>query len=383
MTTDSSHLDGTVSDEEIAYLERRCRTGFAAGITSCAYVHESGRAWRGLGALTSAHLASLTRVASALRSGGGFALLQLYDGGRIADPAIVGAAAIRAPSSIASLRPGALTPRAMRPEEVDQLIDAFGRSAGLARDAGFDGIEIHGANHYLIHQFFSPRSNHRDDHWGGSLEKRMRFPLAVARAVRDATGNKMIVGFRLNPLEREAGGFTLDDSSTLADHLGDLDLDYVHVSMDNYRISSPQPEDRDWSKHHAAIRGRNPITALSEVIAGRCAVVASGGIRTLDDAHEAIAAGADLVAIARAVLVEPEWLDKIQRGEHDRVRRALPPDVHRITAELTIPERMATYLLSRPGWVPTERDGTGPDERGSGDDHTLPDLEPAEQGGTE
>src|SRR5262249_49799847 len=73
--------------------------------------------------------------------------------------------------------------------------------------AGFDGVEVHGANHYAVHQFFSPRANHRVDNWGGTLSKRMNFPLAVAQAVRDALGPKLIAGFRITPFESEPGGY--------------------------------------------------------------------------------------------------------------------------------------------------------------------------------
>ena len=115
-----------------------------------------------------------------MRSAGGLAILQIYDGGRIAKPELIGEQTMRAPSAVASLRPGARTPRAMTSDEVESLVGSFRAAAALARKAGFDGVEIHGANHYAVHQFFSPRANHRDDHWGGTLAKRMNFPLAVA-----------------------------------------------------------------------------------------------------------------------------------------------------------------------------------------------------------
>ncbi len=141
-------------------------------------------------------------------------LLQLYDGGRIALPSPVGPEGIRGPSPIPSARPNARTPRELHSSEIDDLIAAFARAAGLGVQAGFDGIEIHGANHYLIHQFFSPRANQRNDDWGGDVAQRARFPLAVAAAVRSAVGPAVTVGFRVTPFESEAGGYTLDDLGT-------------------------------------------------------------------------------------------------------------------------------------------------------------------------
>src|SRR5262249_53163245 len=149
---------------------------------------ESGRSWRGIGAMHDGHLARLRALAEAMRAAGGLAILQVYDGGRIAIPEIIGENRMRAASAIPSLRPGSKTPRAMTSDEVGGLVASFGRPASLARHAGFDGVEIHGANHYAVHQFFSPRANQRTDSWGGTLAKRMNFPIAVARAVRDALG---------------------------------------------------------------------------------------------------------------------------------------------------------------------------------------------------
>src|SRR5579872_6748147 len=131
---------------------------------------------------------------------------------------------MRAASAVASLRPGSSTPRAMAANEVPALIASFGDAASLAQKAGFDGVEIHGANHYAVHQFFSPRANHRDDHWGGTLAKRMNFPLAVAEAVRDALGPRLIAGFRITPFEAEADGYTLADSKLLCGELARLNL---------------------------------------------------------------------------------------------------------------------------------------------------------------
>ncbi|WP_301121843.1 alpha-hydroxy-acid oxidizing protein [Mycolicibacterium fortuitum] len=352
MTTNSSDPQGRVTDDELRYLGRRGATEFGAAVTSCAYVHEDGRSWEGIGASTDDHLESLRAVAQAIGRGGALTLLQLYDGGRIALPGLVGPSGIRGPSPIPSARPDARTPRELQSGEIDDLITAFGRAAALGVQAGFDGIEIHGANHYLIHQFFSPRANRRDDEWGGDAARRARFPLAVAEAVRSAVGPAVTVGFRVTPFESEAGGYTLDDSALLCDQLAETGVDYVHISMDDFRKNSPQPEDRDWTKSREAVESRNPIAAIATAVAGRSAVVASGGIRELDDATEALGAGADLVAVGRAALIDPEWVDKMKAGQHQSVRTHLPADRHDIETALTIPGQMVKYLLSRPGWIP-------------------------------
>jgi 2,4-dienoyl-CoA reductase-like NADH-dependent reductase (Old Yellow Enzyme family) len=349
MTTNSSNPDGTVSDAELAYIRRRCATEFAAGITSCAYVDDDGRSWQGIGAERDAHIDSLREVAKAFKVGDGLAILQLYDGGRLADPKLVAPDAIRAPSAIPSLRPGPMTG-----EEVEGLIASFVAAAKRGAAAGFDGIELHGANHYLIQQFFSPRSNRRTDRWGGSAEKRMRFPLELTAAVKAAVGEGVFVGYRINALETEDGGYSLDDAALLCSRLCELGVDYIHISMDDFRKRSPMREDRDWTAAVDPVEPANPISALSRAIDGRTAVIASGGIKSLEDAHAALSAGATLLAVGRAALIDPEWLAKLADDDAGAIRRELPATSARIEAELTIPRPMVDYLLSRPQWMPRE-----------------------------
>ncbi|MFG3522017.1 alpha-hydroxy-acid oxidizing protein [Nocardia nova] len=359
MTTDASTPEGSATEAELNYLARRGATEFGAAITSCAYVHADGRSWQGIGATGPDQLDSLRAVAQAARGNDGLAILQIYDGGRIALPELVGPRGIRGPSAIASARPNARVPRELTENEIIDLLACFARAAELGVRAGFDGIEIHGANHYLIHQFFSPRANQRRDRWGGDDIDRMRFPLAVADAVRDAVGPHVTLGFRVTPFESEPGGYTLDDSVRLVDRLARKRVDYVHISMDNFRANSPQPEDRDWTRTRTRVESRNPIRAIADVLAGRCAVVASGGIRTADDAAEAMSAGADLIAVGRAALIDPEWVDKLKAGVPHQVRTVLPADPAEIADTLTIPPRMVRYLLSRPGWIPRAEQQVG------------------------
>jgi 2,4-dienoyl-CoA reductase-like NADH-dependent reductase (Old Yellow Enzyme family) len=360
MTTNSSNQDGTVSAAELEYIRRRCASGFGAGITSCAYVHKDGRSWQGIGADGDAQLDSLREVAKAFQVGGGLAILQLYDGGRIADPGITSPKSFRAPSAIPSLRPKALTPRPMSGQEVEDLIEAFASAARRGEKAGFDGIELHGANHYLIQQFFSPRSNNRDDQWGGSAENRMRFPLAVTAAVKAAVSDRMLVGYRVNAFEAEAGGYSLADAAQLCTRLCDIGVDYIHISMDDFRRRSPMREDRDWTVATTEVDLDNPISALAQAIAGRTPVIASGGIKSLDDAHEALRAGATLLAVGRAALIDPEWLVKLERGDLSAIRCEMPATSGRIETELTIPRRMVEFLLSRPQWMPREAEAAPP-----------------------
>jgi 2,4-dienoyl-CoA reductase-like NADH-dependent reductase (Old Yellow Enzyme family) len=354
LTTDASHDDGTATEDELDFVRRRAANGFGAVISSAAYVEQDGRSWQGIGATHDGHLSSLSQLANAMRAAGGLAILQIYDGGRIAKPELIGEQRMRAASAVASLRPGSQTPRAMTADDVVNLIASFRDAASLARKAGFDGVEIHGANHYAVHQFFSPRANHRVDHWGGTLSKRMNFPLAVAQAVRDALGPKLIAGFRITPFEAESDGYTLEDAKLLCNELAKLNLDYISVSLDNYRLSRPTGEARVYDRpvEQTHTPAESPITEFARVIAGRSAVMASGGIKTRMDAEGAIKLGADLVAVGRAVVVDPEWLSKVRSENEASILAGLPKNELEIAEALSIPPRMVKYLLSRPGWIP-------------------------------
>jgi len=354
LTTNSSNEDGTATDSEIEFVRRRAANGFGANISAAAYVEDNGRSWQGIGATHDGHLPSLRKIADALRASQGLAILQIYDGGRIAKPELIGEQSLRAPSAVASLRPGAKTPRPMTTAEIDNLIASFGRAAALARKAGFDGVEIHGANHYAVHQFFTPRANQRDDKWGGTLEKRMNFAVAVTQAVRDALGPKLIAAFRVTPFEAESDGYKLDDAKQLCNELAKLELDYISISLDDHRMSRPMSETRNYQSPIGTNDAPtvSPITEIASVVAGRCAVMASGGIKTVADAESAINLGADLVAVGRALVVDPEWLSKVRSEKEASILPGLPKDEIEIAEALSIPPPMVAYLLSRPGWIP-------------------------------
>lgn len=182
----------------------------------------------------------------------------------------------------------------------------------------------------------------------------MNFALAVAQAVRSAVGPKMIAGFRVTPFEAEADGYKLEDAKQLCNELAKLELDYISISLDDYRLSRPTSETRDYKNPivQTHVPALSPITEIARVIAGRCAVMASGGIRTCADAEGAIKLDADLVAVGRAIVVDPEWLTKVRENRETSIVPGLPEDEVEIAETLSIPPRMVKYLLRRPGWTP-------------------------------
>ena len=179
MTTCTGYYDGTVTSELVEYY--RARSGsIGTIIVECCFIDDYGLAFPGaIGIDNDEKVAGLAKIAAAIKAEGSKAILQIYHGGRMVDPQLIGGRQPVAPSAIAAPREGAATPRALSGAEVEGMIAKFGEGVRRAIQAGFDGVEIHGANTYLIQQFYSPNSNQRDDEWGGSRDNRAKFPLAV------------------------------------------------------------------------------------------------------------------------------------------------------------------------------------------------------------
>ena len=241
MQTHSGKRGGFVTEDTIRYYQARSQ---AAGllISEFHYVSENGGPAyvpgypEQLGAYSDEHLEGLTRLAQALKKDGNKAVLQIHHGGRAAVGRAVSGEEVVAPSAI-DFTFLDYPVRELTHEEILDIIADFGRATKRAIQAGFDGVEIHGANHYLIQQFFSTLSNHRTDDWGGSLEKRMAFPLAVVKEVKRVVAEEgpkdFIIGYRISPEEINGDdiSYTYNESTQLIAQVVKQELDYIHVVL--------------------------------------------------------------------------------------------------------------------------------------------------------
>lgn len=184
MTIQSAFFDGGVTQEMIRYYAARAGDAGAI-IVESAFVENYGRAFPGaLGIDTDSKIAGLAQLAAAIQAKGSKAILQIYHAGRMASPEFNGGHTPISASPVAALRDNAETPLEMTDAQIEAMIGLFGHAVQRAIQAGFDGVEIHGANTYLIQQFFSPHSNRRHDRWGGTMAKRTAFPLAILAKTR-------------------------------------------------------------------------------------------------------------------------------------------------------------------------------------------------------
>ena len=345
MTTWSSNEDGTISFHELEYLRRR-RAGVGIVITAACYVQRSGKAFPGpWGCAGGAKLESLRTAADVIHGGGALAVLQIHHGGRMCPSSLLGHAPYSA-SAIPAERPGADTPVAMTDADIEQSVQAFAGATTLAIGAGYDGVEIHGANTYLLQQFFSPHSNRRSDAWGGDLERRMRFPLAVTDTVLQVArtaGKPFIVGYRISPEEIETPGITLRDTLEFVRGLAARPLDWLHVSTRDYRAPSLRTPETESS----------PTRRIVEEIASAVDVIGAGMVHLPGDAAAMLSDGCAAAALGRILLMEPEWVQRVLEGRSESIRRILPATGG--DEELTIPPPLYRMLLSREGWLPRER----------------------------
>lgn len=205
------------------------------------------------------------------------------------------------------------TPRALEVSEIEELIQRFATSAAIAEKAGFAGVQIHGAHGYLVSQFLSPHHNVRDDEWGGSPEKRMRFVVEVYKAIREATGEHFSVGIKLNSADFQRGGFTEEESLGVIETLADLSIDLVEISGGNYE----NPAMAKGAKASTVAREAY-FLEFAEKVRKRVDVplMVTGGFRAESGMAEAVASGAtDLVGLARPLAVEPDFPKGIMAGK--------------------------------------------------------------------
>ncbi|MEG2293246.1 MAG: NADH-dependent flavin oxidoreductase [Carnobacterium sp.] len=335
MTTMSSFYNGMVTSDEINYYGLRAG-GPGIIITGVANVSENGKGFEGeLSVTTDSMIPGLTALAKAIKKDGTKAILQIFHAGRKSTSKVLRGEQPVSASAISATYPAdSEVPRELSHEEILQIITDFGEATRRAIEAGFDGVELHGANTYLLQQFFSENSNQRSDEWGGSQKKRLKFPLAVIDSVKQAvkkhSKNPFVIGYRLSPEEIETPGIRLENSLFFVDQIKEK-VDYIHLSMGSYKRTSLNDK-----KNKATL-----ISQFSTHTKGVVPLIGIGSVEHPDEAEEVLHDGADLIAIGRELIREPKWVQKVAIGDIASIRTKLSPlDMD----ELAIPSVMQVYL---------------------------------------
>ena len=315
MTHFGSQADGLISDQERTFLSNRAGD-MGMFITAATLVQKDGKAFHGQPEATGEHcLDSLKETAQILQQQGAKAILQIHHGGSKAmDDLLDGLDKISASASEAEHA------REATAKEVEALIASYAQAADLALRAGFDGVEIHGANTYLIQQFYSAQSNRRNDQWGGSLENRMRFPLAVIDAVvavrEKHQRNDFIIGYRFSPEEPGDDGLTMTETGALIDALVQKPLQYLHVSLWEF----------DKKIRRGGDTAQTRMQFIHERINGKLPLIGVGNLFTADQILAAYETGwAEFIALGKTVMINPHIATQIREGREDEIETQLDP----------------------------------------------------------
>lgn len=349
MVAEGSSYEGQVGKDDLNYFERRAETASML-ITGATNVGPHGNAFGyGLGIQTDAHLPGMKQLAETMKAKGAKAILQLFHPGRQARYTYQDEGVVYGPSSkqfeFLDYPVTGFTTQA-----VADYVQYFADAAERAIKAGFDGIEIHGANHYLLQQFFSSLSNERDDEWGGSREKRAAFPLAVVQAIqavaRRMASKDFIIGYRLSPEEihGDVVGYTFDDALYLIDQVVGLGVDYIHVSQ--FGPSGYKQKAR-LGEHQGEVINQ----VVHDLLKGRAKLIGAGDLTSPDKLLDALNY-VDLVAMGSAAIVEPDMMQKLKSGQEATISL----DITGRMAELALPEHFNKMVgaLKGSGSVPPE-----------------------------
>lgn len=318
---DDSSDNGKVNDQQLTYMKTRAaHVGIAD--TGYAYVNDSGAQLRGqLSAAHDSDIEGLAKLAKVMKEGGAKAILQLSHAGRDSTGSVQNGARVYAPSKL-NFSWIDYPIDEMTEDDIEQVIDDYAQAAKRAIKAGFDGVEIHDCNHDLLQQFFSKFSNQRTDKWGGSPKKRMAFPLAVHQAVKkviDESGKKdFILGWRISPIEQHGDniGYGVDNMVAQTKKVVAGGISYLNISLnlsaDYNNMARPSYDipvkgtDKTFPKYFKDALGSDvPIFIGSNVL-------------TADDALAALE-DADGVYVGRELLMDPDFVAKIENGQEDQI----------------------------------------------------------------
>lgn len=315
MTHFGSNTDGTLGKQEARFISNRAGD-IGLFIHAATLVADGGKAFHGQPeAIHISQLESLRQTAQLAQQQGAKAILQIHHGGNKSVPEL-----LNGKDMITASDDPATGARAATVNEIHALIAAYANATDLAIQAGFDGVEIHGANGYLIQQFYSAQTNQRIDEWGGNRENRMRFPLAVVDAVTAVREkhNKadFIIGYRFSPEEAGENGLTMADTFALLDVLVEKPLQYLHISLHEFAKKARRGADTNLTR----------MQLVHERINGKLPLIGVGSLFTAEQILDAFNTGwAEFIALGKTVMINPTIATLIKAGKENEIITELDP----------------------------------------------------------
>ncbi len=307
-------MDGQVTEKHEAYYRRRAEGGVGAIIVEPLYIDPRGKEHpKQLGISEDAHVDGLKKLVAVLHEHGTMAIAHINHAGRAANPKAAGAPP-EAPSAMTCPSTGA-TPDVLTPERIGELVHAYARAVSRAKDAGFDAVEIQFGLGYLISQFISQRTNHREDEYGGSEENRYRFAREILEAVHKEVGKNFPLIARISATEQVEGGLTIQDAVALANFLQEHGISALHV------VSGSACDSPPWYYQHMRLPSDKNLewaqvikqkVGIPVIVAGRMGTPATIR-RALDEEM------VDAVALGRPLVADPDLPLKMKENRDDDV----------------------------------------------------------------
>ena len=294
------------------FYAARARGGVGLIVTGGIAPNDAGRPGEGGARMTTeAEAEEHAAVTAAVHGAGGKIAMQILHFGRYAyHPDLVAPSALQAPIS-------PFVPRALTDDEVEQTIEDYARAARLARQAGYDGVEIMGSEGYLINEFIARQTNQRTDRWGGSYENRMRFPVEIVRRVREAVGDDFVIIYRLSMLDLVPGGSSLDEVITLAKAVEAAGATIINTGIGWHEARIPTI---------ATSVPRGAYAWVTKKVMGAVSIplVTTNRINTPEIAEQLLAEGhADMVSMARPMLADPDFVAKAEAGRPEAINTCI------------------------------------------------------------
>lgn len=311
--------DCRITEGHIKWYKRRAKGGVGLIIVEASSIVQRGKPGENFLAIwDDSFIPGFEQLTKAMHAYGVKIFLQLIHAGRQTCKVYTGGQLPVAPSAIPCpvYEPNYHeVPEELSIEEIEQIIGQFGKAARRAKEAGFDGVEIHGGHGYLISEFMSAYSNRRHDAYGGDLFARMKFPLEVVKSIRREVGGDFPIGFRYSGNEFVPDGRTIEESKKIARILEAAGVDYLHVTGGVYEsfwaIVQPYEIREGFLVDDAA--------AIKHVV--NVPVITVGKIKSHELAEEILEEGkADMVAIGRQLICDPEWPAKVAAGDFEDIR---------------------------------------------------------------
>ena len=328
MTLFGSNPDGTFSEEEKNFYKQRA-TGIGLYILGATCVSLEGLAFDNQPrAFNDNDIPSNKERVKIIKEQGALAINQIHHGGCLGLKRLSGVPVMAVSAEVFNKeleKKGELKDDTkaieLTDKDIKRIIEDFARATEISIKAGYDGIEIHGANNYLLQQFYSGYYNKRTDEWGGNLQKRMKFPLEVVDAcikIREKYNKpEFIIGYRLSPEEPFDDGITMTETLALVKELMKRPLQFIDVSQSKFYQEARRGEGA----------GTPRLKLIHDELKGKMALIGVGGLLSYDDLSKALDSGyADFIGVARALMLNKDLGILLKEGKKDKINLEIDPE---------------------------------------------------------